>query len=100
MTPPESEKLLDDLTDFACQAPRTYKHSWTPGDLVVWDNRCFLHRGCRYDPIEPRRLRGTRVAGDIASETGDPEGSEEQLAVAMDYVKQTEQWLTSDDRLR
>lgn len=104
MSEEESEKLMDDLTAFACQAPRVYRHNWSVGDLVVWDNRCFLHRGRPYDPKEQRKLRGTRVAGDIGSESGlpNPPGKEsaKQLEIAIDHVKQTQQWLTWQDRLR
>ncbi len=64
----ESEKLLDDLVTFACQPPRTYKHAWQPGDIVVWDNRCVLHRARPFDHREPRVMRHTRVAGEAASE--------------------------------
>lgn len=68
MAPEESERFLDDLLEWACQPPRTYKHRWTPGDLVVWDNRCLMHRACPYDPGHPRHLRGSRISGDPASE--------------------------------
>jgi len=64
----ESEKLLSELVDFACQPPRTYAHRWQPGDVVVWDNRCVLHRARPYDYREPRVMRHTRVAGDPATE--------------------------------
>ena len=37
-----SEKLLSDLMENGCQPPRTYKHSWCVGDIVVWDNRCVM----------------------------------------------------------
>jgi alpha-ketoglutarate-dependent taurine dioxygenase len=68
MAPEESERFLDDLLEWACQPPRTYKHRWTIGDLVVWDNRCLMHRACPYDPEHPRHLRGSRISGDPASE--------------------------------
>jgi len=69
MEPEESKKLLDDLLSFACQSPRTYEHRWHPGDLVVWDNRCVLHRARPYDHHqEARVMRHTRIAGDPASE--------------------------------
>ena len=55
----ESTKLLDDLNDWACQAPRTYHHQWTVGDAVVWDNRRLQHRGTPFDMTEPRAC-GTR----------------------------------------
>jgi alpha-ketoglutarate-dependent taurine dioxygenase len=64
----ESEQLLSDLVDFACRPPRTYAHRWQPGDVVIWDNRCVLHRARPYDYAEPRVMRHTRVAGDPATE--------------------------------
>jgi alpha-ketoglutarate-dependent taurine dioxygenase len=64
----ESEKLLSDLVDFACRPPRTYAHRWRPGDVVIWDNRCVLHRARPYDYSEARVMRHTRVAGDPATE--------------------------------
>ena len=60
----ESRKLLADLTDQAGQPPRTYKHAWKPGDLVMWDNRCVLHRGHRWPGDQPRTMVRTTVAGD------------------------------------
>lgn len=64
----ESEQLLDELVTFACQAPRTYRHRWAPGDLVIWDNRCVLHRARSYDLAQGRVMIHTRVAGDPATE--------------------------------
>ena len=64
----ESEALLNQLMADACQPPRVYKHKWQVGDLVVWDNRCLMHRACPYDKNEPRVLRGTRISGDAATE--------------------------------
>jgi alpha-ketoglutarate-dependent taurine dioxygenase len=68
LAPEESEKLLNSLVTFACQAPRTYSHAWQPGDVVVWDNRCVLHRARPFDHREARVMKHTRVAGDPASE--------------------------------
>lgn len=64
----ESETLLSDLVEFACRPPRTYAHRWQPGDVVIWDNRCVLHRARPYDYAETRVMRHTRVAGNPASE--------------------------------
>jgi alpha-ketoglutarate-dependent taurine dioxygenase len=69
LTPEESERLLDELLEFACQPPRTYPHRWEPGDVVVWDNRCVLHRARPWDHTEPRVMRHTRIAGDPATES-------------------------------
>ena len=60
----EANAFLDELTDFACQAPRTYEHSWKTGDAIIWDNRCVLHRARPYDYSEARVMRHTRVAGE------------------------------------
>jgi alpha-ketoglutarate-dependent taurine dioxygenase len=68
LAPEESEKLLTDLVTFACQPPRIYSHAWQPGDVVVWDNRCVLHRARPFDHREARVMKHTRVAGDPASE--------------------------------
>jgi alpha-ketoglutarate-dependent taurine dioxygenase len=67
----ESERLLQDLVDFACQPPRIYQHTWSPGDAVVWDNRCLLHRGRPWDMTEPRVMYHSRIAGDPVSESAD-----------------------------
>lgn len=65
----DSTRLLADLVDFACQAPRVLTHRWQPGDAVMWDNRAVLHRARPWDPNEARVMFHTRVAGDPASET-------------------------------
>jgi alpha-ketoglutarate-dependent taurine dioxygenase len=69
--------LLDELLGAACVAPRVYTHRWKPGDLLVWDNRCVMHRACPYDYSEPRVLQSTRVAGDPASDLA-PTGRDER----------------------
>jgi alpha-ketoglutarate-dependent taurine dioxygenase len=68
MSEEESIELLDRLLAFACQPPRVYEHQWEVGDLVVWDNRCVLHRAHAW-PLDQRRLmRHTRVSGDPVTE--------------------------------
>jgi alpha-ketoglutarate-dependent taurine dioxygenase len=64
----ESEQLLEALTAFACQPPRTWRHSWTPGDAVIWDNRRLMHRACPWDMSAPRVMYHSRIAGDPVSE--------------------------------
>ena len=64
----EAQGLLDDLVTSACRAPRTLSHRWRVGDVVIWDNRCVLHRARPYDFSQPRTMRHVRVAGDPASE--------------------------------
>jgi alpha-ketoglutarate-dependent taurine dioxygenase len=64
----ESDRLLQELVDFACQPPRIYHHDWTPGDAVLWDNRCLLHRATPWDMTQPRVMWHSRIAGDPGSE--------------------------------
>jgi alpha-ketoglutarate-dependent taurine dioxygenase len=65
-----SERLLDELVEFACRPPRVYHHTWSAGDAVVWDNRCLMHRACPWDMSKPRVMYHARIAGDPASESG------------------------------
>ncbi len=64
----DSKALLDKLMEDACRPPRLYKHAWTPGDLVVWDNRCLMHRARPFDMRLPRVLRASRISGDPQTE--------------------------------
>ena len=60
--------LLDRLVDEAVADEHIYAHKWAPGDLVIWDNRCLLHRGAGYDADKYRRyMRQTRVSGTCSS---------------------------------
>jgi alpha-ketoglutarate-dependent taurine dioxygenase len=70
LTADESETLLDRLNDDACMAPRTYFHTWTKGDAVLWDNRRLMHRATPHDPAQARRMWHTRIAGNPATESG------------------------------
>jgi alpha-ketoglutarate-dependent taurine dioxygenase len=64
----QSDRLLEELCAFACQPPRTYAHHWTPGDVVVWDNRCLMHRAYPWNMREPRVMHHSRIAGDPVTE--------------------------------
>ena len=70
LTDAESERLLDELLEFACQPPRVLRHRWQVGDVAIWDNRCVLHRARPWNPAEPRVMHHTRIAGDPATESG------------------------------
>jgi alpha-ketoglutarate-dependent 2,4-dichlorophenoxyacetate dioxygenase len=60
----DARALLDDLIDRATRPEHRYQHRWRVGDLLIWDNRCVLHRGRRYDADRyRRRMHQTRVAG-------------------------------------
>ena len=62
----EGRHLIDHLREDACRPPRIYTHRWSPGDVVVWDNRCVLHRGRPWDMTQPRVMRRLTIAGDGA----------------------------------
>ncbi len=64
----ESNDLLDELVEFACQPPRVYHHKWTAGDAVLWDNRCLMHRACPWNMKERRIMLHSRIAGDPKTE--------------------------------
>ncbi len=49
--------LLLDLNTHATQPQFVYSHKWREGDLVIWDNRCTMHRGRPHDEMQPRDLR-------------------------------------------
>jgi alpha-ketoglutarate-dependent 2,4-dichlorophenoxyacetate dioxygenase len=61
MPTPAGRILLRDLLEHATQQEFVYRHAWRPGDLVLWDNRSVMHRGCRYDLSQVRDMRRTTV---------------------------------------
>jgi alpha-ketoglutarate-dependent 2,4-dichlorophenoxyacetate dioxygenase len=56
--------LLHDLMDHATRPEFVHTHRWQVGDLVIWDNRCTLHRGRLFDADEPRDMRRTTTTDD------------------------------------
>ena len=60
----DAQALLTNLIDQACQPPRIFRHSWSPGDIVIWDNRCVVHRGHTWPFDQPRVMRRTTIAGE------------------------------------
>ena len=64
MPPAQGRALLEELTDFCTQPQFVYSHAWRVHDLVIWDNRCTLHRATTFDKTRYRRkLHRTTVAG-------------------------------------
>jgi alpha-ketoglutarate-dependent 2,4-dichlorophenoxyacetate dioxygenase len=60
----EARALLDELTEFCTQPQFVYSHPWLLHDLVIWDNRCTLHRATTFDKTKYRRkMHRTTVAG-------------------------------------
>jgi alpha-ketoglutarate-dependent 2,4-dichlorophenoxyacetate dioxygenase len=73
MPVPEGKLLLRDLMDHATERRFVHTHRWTVGDLVIWDNRCTLHRGRRYDDARHKRDLRRVTTQDIASAADNPE---------------------------
>jgi alpha-ketoglutarate-dependent 2,4-dichlorophenoxyacetate dioxygenase len=63
---PDGMLLLRELIEHATQPEFVHAHKWRKGDLVIWDNRCTMHRGRRYDESQPRDLRRITTQ-DVAS---------------------------------
>ncbi|MGH6620593.1 MAG: TauD/TfdA dioxygenase family protein [Alphaproteobacteria bacterium] len=64
---PEGEALglLDELLEHATQEKYQYRHRWQPGDLVMWDNRCLLHKANGdYDHSQTRYMYRVMLRGD------------------------------------
>lgn len=62
----ESEALLDALWAHAAKPEFAMRHRWRTGDLLIWDNRCTLHRRDDFDPVARRRLHRTQIREDRA----------------------------------
>ena len=60
----ESERLLDELWSLAARPELVWEHDWRAGDLLIWDNRCVLHRRDAFDSRSRRVMLRTQVKGD------------------------------------
>jgi len=59
----ESEALLDELWAAATRDDFTWYNTWQVGDLVLWDNRCTMHRRDPFDPSQRRIMHRTQIKG-------------------------------------
>ena len=57
----ESEALLDELWSYAVPADYVVEQNWTPGDVIIWDNRRCLHKRTSIDPSQRRLLLRCQV---------------------------------------
>ena len=65
LSEPEALALLDELLVHATQEKYQYRHKWRLGDLVMWDNRCLLHKANDdYDMTQLRYLYRVMLKGD------------------------------------
>jgi alpha-ketoglutarate-dependent taurine dioxygenase len=60
----DSIELLVRLRDWATQPQFVYRHRWSVGDLVIWDNTGTMHRATPYDPDSGRLLHRTKLEGE------------------------------------
>ena len=70
----QSDDLIDDLTERMIQPGAEYRHKWRVGDIVIWDNRCMVHKAAGDYPPEEDRIHwrvsikepmvGSRVAAE------------------------------------
>jgi taurine dioxygenase len=60
----ESEQLLDGLWAHATRSELTWYQKWRVGDLVLWDNRCVMHRRDEFDPNTRRLMHRSQIKGD------------------------------------
>jgi alpha-ketoglutarate-dependent taurine dioxygenase len=60
----DSEALLDTLWEYATKPESTWYQQWQAGDLILWDNRCVMHRRDAFDPATRRVMHRTQIKGD------------------------------------
>ena len=82
MTDSEAEALVAELIAHATQRQFVYTHRWRVGDLVMWDNRCTMHRGTEYEDTRwPRDLQRATTSDRL-----DAFGTREKVSTAsVDY---------------
>jgi alpha-ketoglutarate-dependent taurine dioxygenase len=59
----ESRALLDDLMERATRDDLVYRHRWSAGDTVIWDNTGVMHRATPYPAGSPREMLRTTIFG-------------------------------------
>lgn len=62
----DNAALLVKLREWATQPQFVYRHEWSVGDLVIWDNTGTMHRAIPYDPKSGRMLHRTKLEGEEA----------------------------------
>lgn len=64
LTVEDSEALLDRLWAHATEDRFLYEHIWAMGDVLIWDNRCIMHKRASFDPNQRRIMHRAQTAGD------------------------------------
>ena len=66
MADAEARQLIDELTAHATQRQFVHAHRWRQGDLVIWDDRCTMHRGMEFDDQRYKRDMRRATVSDVA----------------------------------
>jgi taurine dioxygenase len=69
--PAESDELIDELSELMIQPDGEYRHKWSVGDVVIWDNRCSYHRAAGDYPPEQDRVHWRTSIKDWDAKNGD-----------------------------
>jgi alpha-ketoglutarate-dependent 2,4-dichlorophenoxyacetate dioxygenase len=64
---PEGRALIDELVAHATQRQFVYTHRWRVHDLVIWDDRCTMHRGAEFDDLRWKRDMQRATVCDVAN---------------------------------
>ncbi len=67
MPEPDGRALIDELVAHATQRQFVYTHRWRVHDLVIWDNRCTMHRGTDFDDLRFKRDMQRATVCDVAN---------------------------------
>jgi alpha-ketoglutarate-dependent 2,4-dichlorophenoxyacetate dioxygenase len=67
MPEPDGRALIDELIAHATQRQFVYTHRWRVHDLVIWDDRCTMHRGSEFDDLRWKRDMQRATVSDIAN---------------------------------
>ena len=94
----ESETLLDQIWAEATRDSLTWTHRWRVGDLVLWDNRCTMHRRDAFDPATRRVMHRTQIRRSNApvAEGSSPQASEQERAAMHRWL---ETWRAAGARM-
>src|SRR6202011_3171527 len=67
MPEPDGRALIDELIAYATQRQFVYTHRWRVHDLVIWDDRCTMHRGTEFDDLRWKRDMQRATVSDVAN---------------------------------
>jgi alpha-ketoglutarate-dependent 2,4-dichlorophenoxyacetate dioxygenase len=71
MAQDEAQALIAELIEHTTASGHTYLHRWQPGDVIMWDNRCVLHRGRPWPGDKPRHVVRTTITATEADGLAD-----------------------------